>query len=126
VVAGLADDDVALAVAVDVAGRGQRLAELSEGLSATEGPGGSRAQPRRRPEGEEDRPLSGLAVVTVRRRHDHVGLAVVVDAAPAPTLSVSPLLWPPPAPAPGAASAASAWWESIPQPGVLDAPRGEP
>ena len=74
-----ADDHVAIAVAVDVARRGNGSSEFGARLIALDRPCGRRCKTRGRPKESVDTPLVGLAVVVGEGADDHVREAVAVD-----------------------------------------------
>ena len=79
VVEGRADDDVGVAVAVDVPRRRHGITERGARLVALGGPGRAAAQPAGRAEIDIGPALVHLAVVEKGRADDDVGVAVAVD-----------------------------------------------
>ena len=80
-VARRADDEVPVAVAVDVPGAGDaRTVDLVDEV-ALPGPGRSRREAGRGTHVDKGPPLPTLSVVPMRRTHDHVGESIAVDIA---------------------------------------------
>jgi len=81
VIAGDPHDDVARAIAVDVAGRGDRDAQLSTLLVTPDGPGGLGAKAGRGAPVDHSPSLVHLAAVVATCPHDDLGTAIAVDVA---------------------------------------------
>ena len=77
--AGRTDDDVAIAVAVDVTGRPDREAESRRNLIGMCDPRGHGVEPCRRSVVDEGRSFVGFAVVVQARADDDVAVPITVD-----------------------------------------------